>query len=235
MDGQTGAQRLRQSWVAFFREVKRPSACIRCAGTRIWWNGRRVRSASGTVEGRTVTVAQVPCRRARCACCRVSWALLPPGMIPGRHFDLAVAAEALSRRLFAPTRASREAVARDLELSPRTVGRFEAHTAHVAEPAGLERLLLSIAGFPLLVRLEPVKALALKARTTARRMLLERAGHVLCLLEAVAAGMGMAAPGLASVLWRVIGGRRGLSTYAAPSIPADAWCAGLGLVGSMPM
>lgn len=180
-------------------------------------------------------VAHVPCRRARCAACRASWALLPPGMIPSRHFDLAVAAEALSRRLFAPGRASRETVARDLELSPRTMGRFEAHTAHVTEPATLERLLLSIAGFPLLVRLEPVTALTLKAATAAGRTLLERAGHVLCLLEAVAVGVGMAAPGLASVLWRVIGGRRGLSTYAAPSIPADAWCAGLGLRGSMPM
>lgn len=156
-------------------------------------------------------------------------------MIPGRHFDLAVAAEALSRRLFASARASRETVARDFALSPRTLGRFEAHTAHVAEPAGLERVLLLISGFPLLTRLEPVKELAMKASTTAGRTLLERAAQVLCLLEAVAVGVGMAAPGLASVLWRVIGGRRGLSTYASPLIPADAWCAGLGLARSMPM
>lgn len=235
MDGQEGVVRLLQSWVEFFREVKRPSVCIRCPGTRIWWNGRRVRSASGLVDGRTVTVPRVPCRRARCAACRASWALLPPGMIPGRHFGLSVAAEALSRRLFAPERASREAVAQDLDLSSRTVGRFEAHTAHVVEPAWLQRLVLSIAGFPLLPRLESVKALAEKARTAARRLVLERAGQVLCLLEAVAAGLGMAAPGLASVLWRVIGGRRGLSTYKSPSIPADAWRAGLGLASSMPM
>jgi hypothetical protein len=133
--------------VEFFDEVKRPQACIYCEGERIWWDGKRVRSATGRVGGRTVTVPAFPCRRVECATCGRSWTLLPPGLLPGRHFDLAVAAEALSRYLFEEG-ASRASVAEALEISPRTLGRFAEHTARVTTPGFLQKLLLRVTDIP---------------------------------------------------------------------------------------
>jgi hypothetical protein len=226
--------RLRQSWVAFYEEVKRPRACVHCEGERVWWNGRRWRSASSRVDGKTVTVPRFPCRRLACGTCERSWTLLPPGLVPGRHFDLTVAAEAVARYLF-EEEASREAVAEAFEISSRTLGRFAQHTAHVAEPGLLQKLLLGATGAPILARLEPVRDLARKARGTVQRLVLEKAGQVLCLLEALAGALGCASPGLASLLSRVVAGRRGLTSYREPAVPADAWCAGVGRLGSMPM
>ena len=234
MDWKAAVAQLRQSWVEFFEKVKRPQACVHCEGDRIWWDGKRVRSASGRVDGKTVTVPAFPCRRVECATCKRSWTLLPPGLLPGRHFDLAVVAEALSRYLF-EEKVSREAVAKAFEISPRTLGRFAEHTAQVAAPGFLQKLLLQVTDVPLLARLEPVKGLVKKARSQARRLVLEEAGKVLSLLEALAAALGRDSPGLAALLSRVVGGRRGLTSYEAPIIPADAWCAGVGVERSMPM
>lgn len=234
MDLEKAVNRLWQSWVKFFREVKRPEACAYCEGRRIWWDGKRCRSASGLVDGQTVTVPTFPCRRVECATCGRSWTLLPPGLLPGRHFHLAVAAEALSRYLF-EEKASREAVAEACEISPRTLGRFLDHTARVATPGFLQKLLLQVTDVPLLARLEPVKNLVRKARDQAGRLVLEEAGKVLSLLEALGAALGLASPGMASLLSRVVAGRRGLTSYEAPIIPADAWCAGVGVPDSMPM
>lgn len=234
MDLETAVARLRRSWVEFFEEVKLPRKCIHCEGDRIWRDGKRWRTASSRVNGKTVTVPTFPCRRVVCATCRRSWTLLPPGLLPGRHFDLAVAAETLSSYLF-EEEASREAVAEAFDISPRTLGRFAEHTAQVASPGLLQKLLLEVTGAPILARLEPVRGLAKKARSRARRLVLEGAGKVLCLLEALGAALGLDSPGLASLLSRVVGGRRGRTSYRAPIIPADAWCAGVGVSDSMPM
>jgi hypothetical protein len=234
MDLDQAVDRLRQSWVEFFKEVKRPRGCVHCEGDGIWWNGKRWRSASGMVEGKTVTVPAFPCRRVACATCGRSWTLLPPGLLPGRHFDLAVAAAALSRYLF-EEEASRESVAGAFEASPRTLGRWLGHTAGLAPSGFLQRLLLKLTDIPILARIEPVKDLLRKARSQAGRLVLEEAGKVLGLLEVLAAQVGLASPGLASLLSRVVQGRWGLTTYRAPIIPADAWCQGLGVERSMPM
>lgn len=234
MDLEAAVDQLRQSWAEFFEGVKRPRECVFCPGERIWWNGRRVRSASGLVRGRTVHVTGVSCRRVKCASCARSWALLPPGLLPGRHFDLAITAEALAGYLFEEG-ASQASVAESLAISPRTLGRFVRHTAQVAEPGLLERLLLRVSGTPILARLEPVKNLARKARSAAGRLLLERAGEVLCLLEALAGALGRPFPGLSALLSAVVCGRRGLTSYQAPAIPADAWCTGVGRFCSMPV
>jgi len=169
-----------------------------------------------------------------CAACGRSWTLLPPGLLPGRHFDLAIVAKALSRYLF-EEKASRQAVAEAFQLSPRTLGRFLDHTAQVASPGFLQSLLLRRTDAPILARLEPVRDLLRKARSRARRLVLEEAGKVLCLVEVLATALGLASPGLASLLSRVVAGRRGLTTYRAPRIPAEAWCVAMGVSGSMPM
>jgi hypothetical protein len=234
MDWDKAVDRLRQSWMKFFDEVKRPRECVFCEGDGIWWNGRRWRSASGLVDGKTVTVPSFPCRRVECAACRRSWTLLPPGLLPGRHFDLAVVAKALSRYLF-EEKASRKAVAEAYQTSPRTLGRWLEHTAGVASAGFLQRLLLKVTEAPILARVEPVKDLLQKARSQAGRLVLEEAGKVLGLLEVLASELGLSSPGLASLLSRVIGGRRGLTSYRVPIIPADAWCTGVGVSGSMPM
>ena len=234
MDLEAAAGRLRQSWVEFFEKVKRPRACAFCEGDRIWRDGSRCRSASGLVDGQTVTVPAFPCRRVKCAACGKSWSLFGLWLLPGRHFDLAVVAQALSRYLF-EEKASREAVAEAYQTSPRTLGRWLAHTAGIATAGFLQGLLLKVTDVPILARIEPVKDLLRKARSQARRFMLEEAGKVLGLVEVLAAELEMATPGLASLLSRVVGGRRELTSYRSPIIPADAWCAGVGVERSMPM
>lgn len=234
MDLDKAVDRLRQSWVKFFDEATRPRCCATCGKKDVWWNGTRCRSASGLIDGQVVTVDSFLVKRVKCAACRISWALLPPGLLPGRHFDQDVVAKALSRYLF-EEKASRKAVAEALETSPRTLGRWLEHTAGVASAGFLQRLLLKVTGAPILARVEPVKDFLRKARSQAGRLVLEEAGKVLGLLEVLASELGLSSPGLASLLSRVIGGRRGLASYRAPFIPADAWCAGVGVSGSMPM
>lgn len=234
VDLEAAVGRLRQSWVEFCEYVKRPRQCIHCEDDRIWWNGTRWRSASSRVDGKTVMIPAFPCRRVVCAACRRSWTLLPSGLLPGRHFDLTLAAEALSIYLF-EEESTRESVAKAFDIAPRTLGRFVEHLARVASAGFLQTLVLDVTGAPILARLEPVRGLVKKARSLPRRLLLEEAGKVLCVLEALGRALGLPSPGLASVLSRVVGGRRGLTSYRAPSIPADAWCVGWGVAGSMPM
>jgi len=109
----------------FFETVKRPHHCPFCQGLRIHWNGHRERSAS-VMEGDCVRhLADILCRRVKCAnpTCRKSWTLRPPGLMPRRHYQLCVVASAVRRFLFDP-HSTLTAVARAHQCCRRTVGRW---------------------------------------------------------------------------------------------------------------
>jgi hypothetical protein len=217
------ANRLRQSFERYYHEVPRPAECVACDGTKTWWNGTRHRSATGLVDGRPVTVASFRCRRVRCAACHASWALLPPGLLPGRHFDLSVGAGALADYLFEPKR-SLEAAAKTAGMSARTLGRFRDFVAGLVAPDLLDRLVGLVAGAPILSRLLPVVDPERKAKQDPlRRSILDLAARVLCLTEALAAAAGLAAPGLSSLLSRIFSGRCRPALGRGESIPAEAW------------
>jgi hypothetical protein len=229
------AERLRDFFERSYHDAQLPAECISCDGDRIWWNGTRHRSATGMVDGRPVTVARFRCPRVRCAKCRKSWALLPPGLLPGRHFDLSVGAAALAEYLFEPE-PSLESAARTAGMSARTLGRFRDFVAGLVTPDLLDRLVGLVARAPILSRLLPVADPERKAkRDPSRRSVLDLAARVLCLTEALAAAAGLAAPGLSSLLTRIFAGRRRPALGRGESIPAEAWRRAAGVPETMAM
>jgi hypothetical protein len=229
MDDVSVADTLHQSFVRSYHEMERPDECISCDGENIWWNGTRYRSATGVIDGQSVTVSSFPCHRVRCATCRKSWTLLPEGLLPGRHFDLAVGAGALSAYLSGPE-VSLESAAAAASLSARTLGRFRDWVAGLVSPVLLDRLVGKVSGMPIMSRLLPVADPERKAkRDPRRRKVLELAAQVLSLTEALAAAVGLAAPGLSSLVSRVFRGRRRPMFHRGESIPAEAWRQAAGL------
>jgi hypothetical protein len=217
-------EQLKQRWKEFAEKAKKPAQCIFCAELKVWWNGRRERSASLLVDGVVIYLAEVVCRRVKCGNpgCGKSWTLRPPGLFPQRHYQLCTVSHAMSRYLFDP-RGSQAKVAQGCDCSERTVRRWVDWTAQVADPEELARSILEAAREPLLASLRPVADLARKAYTRLRQALLARAGQVLCLLEALGQARGYEPPGLRSVISAVVAGRYRLTTYRAPFIPEVAW------------
>jgi len=231
MEEAEAADRLRQVWTGYYHEVARPSECVSCGATRIWWDGSRERAGTGVWEGRAVYVARFSCRRVRCASCGQRWTLLPPGLLPRRHYDLAVAARALAHYVF-ERGASLAAAAARWSLSARTLGRTRDWVAGLAPTAQLGAWVAERSGEPVVGTL---LAAAERVGDAAGQAVRERAGDVLCLLESLAAAAGLAPPGLASLLPRAVRGRRALAAYRGGSIPADAWRAAAGLPTTMPV
>lgn len=235
MDDDDPADRLKTLFEKSYHDAERPTECISCDGRRIWWNGDRLRGATGTVDGRPVTVPSFCCRRVRCGKCKKSWALLPPGLLPGRHFDLSVGAGALSDYLFEPKRSLEDAAA-TAAVSPRTLGRFRDWVASLVSPDLLDRLIAGVSRAPILSRILPVANPQRKAkRDPGRRTVLDLAARVLCLTEALAAAVGLAAPGLSSLLSRIFGGRVRPAFHRGESIPAEAWRHAVGVPETMAM
>lgn len=213
------AQHLRQGWEQFRLSVARPQACISCGHQgRICWDGNGLRGASVLVDGQMVHVTGMRYRRVTCRSCGEGWALLPPGMIPSKHYQPCVVASATSRYLF-DEGASQDEIAAAHGCSRRTVGRWLRWVAGLAATAVLASMILAANGEVVLPGLRRVAALARKARSAATRAMLERAAEILGLMEALGSAWGLEPPGLRSVLERVLGGRADLATHADPLIP----------------
>jgi hypothetical protein len=235
MNDEHMADQLRHSFERYYHEAERPDECIFCGGEKVWWNGTRHRSATGLVEGHPVTVPSFPCRRVRCAACRKSWTLLPPGLLPGRHFDLSVGAAALSDYLFGPGK-SLESAAAAAAVSPRTLGRFRDWVADLVSPDLLAGLIGQVSGAPILPQLLAVADAKRKAkRDPGRRTVLDLAARVLCLTEALATAVGLATPGLSSLLSRIFSNRCRPTFHRGESIPAKAWRQAAGVPEMMAM
>ena len=117
------AEELQRRWARFAERLERPACCLFCGHLRVLWNGWRQRSASVWWRGEVRHLPRVLCRRVRCQQCRRSWTLRPPGLMPHRHYQLSVLAQALGRYLFEPAM-SQARVAQQMGCARRTVGRW---------------------------------------------------------------------------------------------------------------
>jgi len=212
------ARELQERWRGFYENGEKPGHCIFCGGIRINFNGSRKRSASVLILAVVVYLAEVCCRRVKCADCRKSWTLRPPELVAHKHFQLCVVARATSSYLFEPE-ATLTGVGSEHNCSRHTVKRWLGWTAALAEPAILLGKVLEAVEAPLLPRLRPVERPARKAGNAAGRLVLRRAAEVLGLLEDLCSAWELEPPGLRAVLRRVLAERSGLGTYARPAIP----------------
>lgn len=208
-------------------DCQRPTECIFCHATRIWWVGHHERTASVLEAGEVVHLPDLIERRARCAVCRTSWIVRLLELFPYRHFQLDVVAEAVARYLF-DAGATLEGVAAWAKCAERTLRRWVEWIGAVASPRELVARLVELTGHPIRLKALPVAAATRKGQTPARRTLLEAAAWSLALLEGLCSALRLEPPGLKSVLSRIVGDRTGLTTYASPTIPEVArrlnWC-----------
>jgi len=207
--------RLKQQWHEFFETCSKPSHCIFCGETRLWWNGKRIRSASVLVLGMVAHIVNIAVRRVKCARCGKSWTLRPHGLMPQRHFQLCVVAQGTSMYLFEPE-TNLTKVGQQLSCHRKTVRRWIQWTAGIAVPQDLYRHIMNASGEPVVVKLREV---FLKATSVLTSTVLRTASHVLCLLEVLAAAIGFDPPGLRSVVEAVVANRYRVTTDASPSIP----------------
>jgi hypothetical protein len=218
------AGEIEQRWRRCYETAEKPERCIYCGGTRINFNGSRKRSASVLVLMVVVHVAEILCRRVKCAACRKSWTLRPPELVAHKHFQLCVVARAVSRYLFEPA-GTLTGMASEHGCSRRTVKRWLVWTSSIAEPATLLRKVVEATDAPLVPRLCQVERLSRKARTPLGQ-LLRQAAEVLGLMERLGSAWGLEPPGLRAVVRRVVGERGGIGTYTRPVIPELALGAG---------
>lgn len=201
------------------KEAVRPRRCVYCEHERIWFNGRRKRSATVlTEDGEIVHVPELECPRVKCARCKKSWTLRPPELMARRHYQLSVVAEACGQYL-SDADTSLESVAGRVTATRWSVGRWLKWLSEVLDPAELGRRLLAIVGAPILPR---APAFSRTSRCTERTMMLERAASVFALTEALAQVLGREPPGLSAVVGDAIGPFDRVTTYAAPTIPGLA-------------
>jgi len=203
-------QGLEPRWENWWRDVARPP-CPWCGGERVWWNGRPRRSATIVDEqGRAVHVPELVCRRCRCAECRKSFRLHPPGVIPHKHYQPCVVAEAVARYV-GQEGTTMDEIAEQVGCSRHTVARWLRWIPELGEPAVMLRMLLEATDTVLVPR---VRAVAKAAGDV-----VYRAAQMLGLLEHLGSAWNLEPPGLRSVLCRVLRGRTGMATYHRPSIP----------------
>jgi transposase-like protein len=178
--------------------VSHRGRCALCGSLRVWRNGIRRRTASMLDGERTVFVDDVPTRRLRCGDCGSRWSHVPEGLTGRVHYQACVVARAVSRTVLDGA-APRAEIAHDHGCHRRTLGRWVARVAAIADPARLGRILLAAAGAPVLPAL-PVSRPSRSARLVA---LGTRAVVVLALLEALASLHGLEPPALAHARWLV--------------------------------
>ncbi len=216
-------EELSQDWQSFAQRAERPSSCLFCPSRRVWWNGVRRRTASvRDPKGRRAAYfPDVRCPRVRCATCRRCWTLRPEGLVAQRHYQLCVVADATAAYLFEPD-PSLARVAAAVGCDRRTVGRWVAWLAGVAQPSDLLRHVLHAAQAPLVPRLLPAAGALRQATSAAWRAVRHRAAQVLSLLESLGAALGCEPPGIRSVVSAVWAGRYRATTYARPALPEFA-------------
>lgn len=215
------ARAIKDRFQRFFETVARPRDCIQCPSGRVVFNGVAERSASVLAAEAVVFLGSVLLRRVRCQECRVSWRLYPPGMMPRRHYQACVVAQATSQHLF-DADSTQEAVAAAHHCSRRTVARWLAWISALVTPAQLLTEIVARLDAPVLPAARPVTGLLRKGRDAVHRAALQTAAEVTVHLEALAMALRLAPPGLQSVLEPVLAGGPGLSTYANPFIPEFA-------------
>ncbi len=213
------AAQLKQEIVAAVERWSLPVQCPRCHGSRQSWKDRsRLRSLSAWRGGSMAYVDEAPVGRVKCLDCGKCWTLQAPGVLPRKHYQPCVVAEAVSRVLYEPG-ASQRQVAAEMGCSRRQVGRWLDWVSSMVSPDDLQARVVEEADAPVVVDQPPLARRCRQAYTSARQVVLERAARVLALLEVLGCVWGLEPPGLRGVLVHLSEGWRALSPYAAPAIP----------------
>jgi hypothetical protein len=212
-------QKFKQQWDRFFETAEKPLCCIFCEGTKIYWNGQRQRTASVMIDNEVFYLTDILCKRVKCATpgCKKSWTLRPAGLMPRRHYQLCVVANAANKFLFDP-QATLTLVARLHSCCRRSVGRWLNWIAGIADPQALTRRLLNISKNAASTTAFKVSDIFQKAASTGKKIF-ERTAQNLCILEALGTAYGYEPPGLRAVVEAAISNRDRVTTYHRPSIP----------------
>lgn len=169
-------------------------ACPGCASDRVWHDGRGDRKASLLFGRRVDFVGDVARRRLRCRDCRGRWIHRPDRVTSRAHYQPCVVAHAIAATKQTPA-ASMTAIARAYGCHRRTLGRWIARVAKLAEPAALAAALIAEVETPVLPAIPTeVERPRVSARTVAQTL---RALTILALLEALASFRGLEPPALA--------------------------------------
>ena len=213
------AHKLKQQWDRFFESVEKPRSCLFCQACRIYWNGHRERTASVLIQDEVIYFTDIPCKRVKCANphCRQSWTLRPPGLMPRRHYQLCVVANAVKQFLFQPHE-TLTSVAHAHQCSRRTLGRWLKWIANIAQPSNLVRRLFQVSKRPAFTMALKVSEIFKKALNTGNKIL-EDTTKVFCLLQSIGEAQGYEPPAIRGVIEAAISNRDRITTYRSPSIP----------------
>ena len=202
------AARLKQEWARWTSDAAQ-APCPECGGSEVSWDGNGNRGATVLVEADAVYVPPFSVRRLRCKGCRNRWRLLPPGLIPHKHYQPCVIARAVSRYLAGEV--TMQEAADEVGCSRRTIGRWIPWVSALGDPIVVMRKVVEATDA---VVVPMVRAAAKHASDVLRR-----AAEMLGLFEVLGSAWGLEPPGLRGVLRRVLRGRTGIATYARPLIP----------------
>jgi hypothetical protein len=212
-------KKCKEQWDHFFETVQKPSSCIFCESSRLYWNGKRERAASVQIEDEVGYMTDILCRRIKCASpeCKKSWTIRPPGLMPRRHYQLCVVAHGTNKFLFDP-QATLSSVAESHCCSRRTTKRWLNWIAGLAEPSDLIRRLFYVSKETALgIGFKPSEVIK-KAANTAKKAF-QRTAKVFCLLEVLGMAYEYDPPGFSGMIEAVISNRDRITTYRCPAIP----------------
>ena len=209
--------KIKEQWGHFFETVEKPSNCIFCEGTRIYWNGQRERTASVLTGDEVVYLTDILCKRVKCAKpeCSRSWTLRPPGLMPRRHYQLCVVAHGVIQ-FFADPLESLTSVAEAHCCSRRTIGRWLHWIAGIAEPSDLLRRLYHVSKKAVLCT--AVKAYEIFKRVP-NKIIFQKTVKNFCFLEALGSAYRYSPNGLRCMIETAIANRDRITTYRYPFIP----------------
>lgn len=219
MNLQKATEKFKEQWDRCFKTAEKPCSCIFCQGSRIYWNGHRERTVSVVIGDEVVYLTDILYKRVKCANpeCKKSWTIRPSGLMPRRHYQLCIVAQATNKFLFDP-HSTLTSIADEHCCCRRTVGRWLKWISGIAEPSELIRRLLYLSKEPALTTVFKVSEIFRKAANTAKKTF-QRTAQILCLLEALGMAHGYEPPGFRGVVEAAISNRDRLTTYLCPLIP----------------
>ena len=210
-----GSEELKKAWDQFLETVDKPRCCPFCQGLRVYWNGYRERSASVLDGDEVAYLSDVVCRRVKCANgqCKKSWTLRPPGLVPGRHYQLCVVASAARQYLFDP-QSTLTSVAAAHQCCRRTVGRWLHWIAGIAKPSSLTHRLGAVPSTGRFASRDHNRGIGTRARKV-----FDCAARVFCLLETLGKAYGHKEAPFGRMIEAIITARERGTPYCFPPIP----------------
>lgn len=180
---------LKERWQ---QELLHRGPCLKCDSERVWYNGIRLRKATLRDGGRSTFVADIPVRRLLCGDCSARFCRTPTGVPTRAHYQPCVVSEAVLSDVL-DENVCDATVAKEHGCHRRTLLRWVARIAQLAEPAELLRRVLLESETPVIPAPPPSVR---RRRSSALFALGTRAVWVLCLLEALTSLLGLVPPGL---------------------------------------